>query len=216
MEFNVDKCSSVTFGRGQNNTYTLAGRLLESVSCQKDVGVHVPANLKFEGQCGAAVTKANSVLGQIRRAFWTRDQNKLVNAYKTYVLPHLDYCCQVWSPGTQKWVKKIEQVQKRALRLIPSLKGKSYEEKLKRLNMLTLENRRKIFDLINKFKEERMKKEVVLLEKATKMTRSMADKHIEKSRFRLVIRKNTYIEIRNSKTINTFKKNIKDYLMTMQ
>ena len=230
MEFNIDKCSTVTFGRGQKNTYTLTGRPLESVSCQKDVGVHVPANLKFEEQCGAAVAKANCVLGQIKRAFWTRDQNIMVNAYKTYVLPHLDYCCQVWSPGTQKWVKKIEQVQKRALRLIPSLNGKSYEEKLKSLDMLTLENRREMFDFINKYKEGSKRKDgnINIKENSTRMTRSMTDKLLEKPRFRLDIRKNSYTirvidawnnlpkEIRNSNSIHTFKKNVKKYLMTKQ
>ena len=159
--------------------------------------------------------------------YWTRDQSILISAYKTYVLPHLDYCCQVWSPWTQKWVKKLEQVQKRALRLIPSLKGKSYEEKLQCLNLLTLENRRKMFDLINKYKEESMKDGKVL-DKSTRMTRSMADKQLEKPRFKLDIRKHAYsirvidiwnnlpLKIRNSNSISTFKKNVKEFLMTKQ
>ena len=194
----------------------------------RDKVTRVPANLKFEEQCGAAVAKANSVLGQIKRAFWTRDQNILLNAYKTYVLPHLDYCCQVWSPGTQKWVKKIEQVQKRALKLIPSLKGKSYNEKLKCLNMLSLENRREMFDLINKYKEESMKSDIGDMTKSTRTTRSMTDKKLEKQRFRLDIRKHTYsvrvvkfwnnlpLKIRESKSVYTFKNNVKNYLLTKQ
>ena len=75
-----------------------------------------------------------------------------LRAYHTYVLPHLDYCCQIWSPGAQKWIQKIEQVQKRALRMIPSLKDRSYEQKLASLNLLTLENRRVLFDLTQKSK----------------------------------------------------------------
>ena len=137
----------------------------------------------------------------------------MVSAFKTYVLPHLDYCCQVWSPGTQKWIGKIEQVQKRALRLIPSLKGKSYNEKLRCLGMLSLENRRKMFDLLNKYKEESIKKgdnDPEQPTRTTRMTRSMTDKQLEKPKFRLDIRKNSYnirvisnwnslpLEIRNS------------------
>ena len=93
--------------------------------------------------------------------------------------------------------------------------------------MLTLENRRRMFDLISKYKEESMKDGTVP-DGSTRMTRSKADKQLEKPRFRLDIRKHSYsmrvidnwndlpITIRNSSSINTFKKNVKDYLMTKQ
>ena len=95
----------------------------------------------------------------------------------------------VWSPSTQKWINKVEQIQKRALRMIPSLKGKSYEQKLKHLSMLSLENRRIMFDLINKFKEESEKKNVLSQGRSTTITRSKTDKQLEKPKFRLDLRK---------------------------
>ena len=84
-----------------------------------------------------------------------------------------------------------------------------------------------MFDLVNKYKEESMKDGNVSV-KSTRMTRSMADKKLEKPRFKLDIRKNSYsmrvidnlndlpIKIRNSNSINTFKTNVKQYLMTKQ
>ena len=89
MEFNVEKCCTVTFGNGQQNIYTLADITLESVNCQRDVGIQIPRNLKFEEQCAAVINKANSVLGQIKRAFNTRDQSIILSAYKTYMLYHI-------------------------------------------------------------------------------------------------------------------------------
>ena len=221
MEFNVEKCSTVTFGNGQQNIYTLADIPLESVNCQRDVGIQIPRNLKFEEQCAAVINKANSVLGQIKRAFNTRDQNIILSAYQTYVLPHLDYCCQIWSPGTQKWIQKIEQVQKRALRMIPSLNGRSYEEKLTSINLLSLENRRLMFDLTQMFREETDKKRTFPSEHCTRVTRSKTDRKLEKPKFRLDVKKNFFyirtidnwnmlpIEIRQSKSIHTFKTNVK-------
>ena len=228
MEFNIEKCSTITFGHGQQNMYTLADTQLESVNCQRDVGIQIPSNLKFEEQCAAVISKANSVLGQIRRAFNTRDKSILLNAYQSYVLPHLDYCCQIWSPGTQKWIHKVEQVQKRALRLIPSLNGRSYEQKLASLKLLSLENRRVMFDLTQKYKEESSKENAISPVKSTRQTRSRTDKKLEKPRFRLDIRKNSFnvrtidnwnklpVEIRESKSLGTFKTNVKTYLLTKQ
>ena len=228
MEFNIEKCSTITFGHGQKNLYTLAEAQLESVNCQKDVGILIPRNLKFDEQCATVINKANSILGQIKRAFQTRDQSVIISAYKTYVLPHLDYCCQIWSPGTQKWINKIEQVQKRALRLIPTLKDKSYKQKLSCLGMLSLENRRILFDLTQKFKEENSKKDNFYNEKTSRMTRSKTEKKLDKPKFRLDIRKNAFtirviehwnnlpIAIRECTSIHTFKSNVKTFLMTKQ
>ena len=220
MEFNIEKCSTVTFGNGQQNMYTLSDTQLESVNCQRDVGIQIPRNLKFEEQCAAVINKANSVLGQIKRAFNTRDQSIILSAYKTYVIPHLDYCCQIWSPGTQKWIQKIENVQKRALRLIPSLNGKSYEQKLSCLNLLSLENRRIMFDLTQKYREETNTVENISAEQPTRVTRSKMDKKLAKPKFRLDVKKNSFnirtidnwnmlpIKIRQEESISTFKTNL--------
>ena len=49
-------------------------------------------------------------------------------------------------------VRVLEQVQKRATKLVPSLRNLPYEERLKRLNLTTLEERRKRGNMIETFK----------------------------------------------------------------
>jgi len=125
-------------------------------------------------------------------------------------------------------VQKIEQVQKRALRLIPSLKHLSYPDKLKNLGLLSLENRRIWFDLITKFREESLNKADTEVRADQRITRGQAENKLEKPKFRLDIKKNAYKtrvidpwnklpkNIRNSRTLNTFKLNVKNYLLTNQ
>ena len=65
---------------------------------QKDLDVIVSADMKWERQCMEVVTKANKMLGLVKRNFQDRSKVTIVPLYKNFVRPHLEYCCQVWCP----------------------------------------------------------------------------------------------------------------------
>ena len=64
----------------------------------------------------------------------------------------LEYAVQTWSPHQIGHIRLIEGVQRRFTRMIPELKRLSYEARLKRLNLTTLEIRRIRGDLIEVYK----------------------------------------------------------------
>ena len=65
-------------------------------------------------------------------------------------IPHLEYCVQAWRPYLKK-TNLMEGVQRRATKLVPSMRYYSYEERLKFFNLITLETRRIRGDLIEVF-----------------------------------------------------------------
>ncbi len=81
-------------------------------------------------------------LGMIKRNFTYRSKEVVLKLYKSLVRPHLDYAMQVWSPHMEKDKALIEKVQARATKLIPSLKNNTYQERLDKLNLTTMEKRR--------------------------------------------------------------------------
>ena len=58
----------------------------------------------------------------------------------------------MWNPSTEKDVKLIESVQRRASKIPFALRGMKYEERLKVMGLTTLSERRKRGDLIQMFK----------------------------------------------------------------
>ncbi len=64
----------------------------------------------------------------------------------------MEYAAPVWSPHCRKDVVALEKVQRRATKLVPSLKKLNYNDRLNILNIATLEERRIRGDIIFLFK----------------------------------------------------------------
>ena len=61
-------------------------------------------------------------------------------------------CCQAWRPYLQKDIDNLEKVQRRVTKMIPELSTLSYEQRLERTGLISLELRRLRADLIEVFK----------------------------------------------------------------
>ena len=153
MSFNADKCKVLHIGyRNEKAKYFLNGTQLKSVDSEIDLGVTISSSLKPSQQCSEVVKKANKIIGLIGRSFEYKSKDTILTLYNSLVRPLLEYCVQAWCPYYQKDIAKLERVQHRVTKMIPSLRNKSYEERLKELNLYTLTQRRLRGDLIQVFK----------------------------------------------------------------
>ena len=76
----------------------------------------------------------------IFRTFTCLDKEMFLNLNKTMVLPHLEYATQIWSPLYKKDKIIIENIKRRATRLVKCIIHMSYEVRLKHLGLPTLES----------------------------------------------------------------------------
>ncbi len=110
----------------------------ESVQCLEDLGVTVPSSLKFSHQCKDAAGKASRMLGFINRNISFKTKDTILPLYTSLVRPHLEYTVQFWAPHHAKDRAKLEAVQRKATKMITSLRNKPYEERMARLNLFSL------------------------------------------------------------------------------
>ena len=111
-----------------------------------------PKRAQCSNQCIEAVKKAQKLLGYIKRQFRTRNKETILTLYNALVRPHLEYAVQFWSPSLRKDIERLEAVQARATKLIPSIRHLGYVRRLERLNLYSLEKRRLRGQLIETFK----------------------------------------------------------------
>ena len=76
----------------------------------------------------------------------------MLQLYRTLVRPHLEYSVQFWSSHCQKDEEALERVQKRFTRMLPGMEGISYEERLEKLGLFSLERRRLRGDMMEVYK----------------------------------------------------------------
>ena len=111
---------------------------------EKDLGVTITRDLSWGNHINITVTKANKILGSIKRSVGTANANVFSMLYKSLVRPILEYAAPVWCPYLVKDIHALENVKRRASRLALNQR---YEDRCKLLKWPTLSDHRTFFNL---------------------------------------------------------------------
>ncbi|GAB0203830.1 cAMP-dependent protein kinase inhibitor alpha [Grus japonensis] len=149
--FNKAKCKVLHMGGGNPQYQYQGDEWFESSPEEKDLGVLVGEKLNMSQQCVLAAQKANHILGCIKRSMTSRPREGILPLYSTIMRPHLEYCVQLWGPQHKKDTELLEQVQRRAMKMIRWLEHLSCEDRLRELVLLSPEKRRLQGDLTAAF-----------------------------------------------------------------
>ena len=164
LRFHPDKCKILYLGNRppedmpklhlyvREDNDSLKESSLEETVSGKDIGVIIDNRLSFREQIDTKATKANTIMGIIRRTFAHMDKNTFMQLYRSMVRPHLEVSKSVWIPHQKQDIETLEQVQKRATQYIPGFKELPYDQRLRLLGLPTLTYRRVRGDMIEAYK----------------------------------------------------------------
>ena len=91
---------------------------INQVTEEKDLGILIGDKLKFQQHIDQQTKKANQRLGMIKRSFSYMDKEMFLTLFKSIVSPYLEYGSNVWSVIYKKEAIQIENVQRRATKLV--------------------------------------------------------------------------------------------------
>ena len=153
LPLNISKCKCMHYGKkNPNHNYTMGGVPLSEGTSEVDVGVTFDAELEFRTHIKSMISKANSRVGIIKRSFSKLNKKSFKILYKSLVRPILEYCSVIWFPLNDTDANEIEKVQRRATKLVPQLRNDDYPERLRKLDLTTLQYRRERTDVLQVFR----------------------------------------------------------------
>ena len=157
LPFNSKKCKVLHLGHNNNNfQYKIreggVTRELDKTVVEKDLGVQVDDNLKFNQHMLDTTKKSRNIAAMIMRTISFKTPEIMVPLFKALVRPILEYANPVWCPHTKKDIEALERVQRHYTKRLVGMKDLSYSQRLAILNLPSLEFRRMRGDLIETYK----------------------------------------------------------------
>lgn len=159
LEINATKTTHVLYSKSSNKptkAYYLNGVVISPSDTVVDLGVTFDSSLNFKPQFANIVLKATQLMGFIwRKNKIIKNKQIMITLFKSIVLPVIEYASTVWMSPMAPEMKLLEQIQRKFTRMIlkippnPSLPNyMNYNTRLTKLNLLSIDQRLKISQLI--------------------------------------------------------------------
>lgn len=92
--------------------------VIESSSAENSRDVLVDEKLNMNGKFVLTDQKADCILGCIKRSMASRSRDEILPLHSALARPHLGYCVQLWGPRNRKDMDLMNQVQRKATKII--------------------------------------------------------------------------------------------------
>jgi hypothetical protein len=154
LDLAPQKCMSIVYGKlrtmDENVSLTIDGVEIPVVNQVRDLGVTLSSTLQFGAHCTELSKRARRTANWILKSLRSKNLNVYIQAWKSYILPMLEYASCVWSPYKIRDVNSIEAVcryfTRRALYKC-DMPSTSYKNRLDLFRIDSLEARRYKSDL---------------------------------------------------------------------
>jgi hypothetical protein len=155
LQLNKDKSEHLSIRHQQQHTFNICNQMIPKTNTVRDLGITISDDLKWSPYIEKIRSKANILSHIILRTFSPINTHLLVNLYKIYVRPIMEYNTCTWSPyliSDKDRAENVQQMFTRRLCQKANIKYTDYNDRLSKLNLESLAARRTKSDLILVYK----------------------------------------------------------------
>ena len=151
IKFNAEKTELLNFKRDnlQTPTLTFDDIDLTDIDTHKHLGLIIQNNCKWDSHIDK-ITQTVTMLISFLKSYKYRLSRKTLNhMYKSFILPHFDYCDIIYDNCTQYLSDKLENLHLEAIRtIVGAVRGTSHQKLYEESGFTSLGERRKRHKLI--------------------------------------------------------------------
>ena len=159
LKMNASKCVCIRFSRRGHQDflshlpmYKINNQMISFVESHRDLGITVDSCLKFHMHIKNRVNFINSLTTNILSCTLSRDPEFLLSIYTLHIRPLIEYGSCLWNTGYIGDLKLLERIQRRWTRSVEGMEELPYWERLRALNLFSLQGRFLRADLILVYK----------------------------------------------------------------
>ena len=128
------------------------GTSISSTDVVRDLGVNMSPDYTWSKHINTIAEDGRKMLGWVLSVFKDRSKLTMLTLYKSMIRCKIEYCCPLWDPSSLSDIKKLEQVQRMFTSKVQGCKDMSYWDRLKHLQLQSLQRRRERYILIHTWK----------------------------------------------------------------
>ena len=142
VDFNPAKTELITLTNKRTpdiRQLTFGNVVLEPRTEHKHLGVILQNNCKWENQINFIISKTKLQVACLRSFKYKLSRKSLEIMYKSYILPHFDYCDTIWDNCNALLSDELEKLNLDAIRtIIGAVRGTSHDKLYKESGILPL------------------------------------------------------------------------------
>ena len=137
LKANASKCHSFSSPH-QHTLININGSVIKSSNSEKLLGITIDSDFTFEEHINKLWRKASQKLHALSRISQYLSEYKKRILFKTFIMPQFDYCSLVWMCHSRGLNNKINNIHKRALRLVYQDKKSNLQDLLQKDNSVSI------------------------------------------------------------------------------
>jgi ribonuclease P/MRP protein subunit RPP40 len=120
----VQKCSTLHLGnKNPSHNYSHNNTLIPNIpkgESVRDLGIHFTADLKWNAHINIITKKSRRISYALLKSLKSNDPKFLVQMFKSYILPILEFSSPVFNPYYAKDINALEKIQRDFVKLVNS------------------------------------------------------------------------------------------------